>query len=299
MLKHIPIGYKLVDGKIEVEREKAKVIRKIFTDYLKGSSMKKIAEDLSKRGFLNKNNKPNWYHGSIGRILEDSKYLGDEIYLQIIDKETFQAVKEKRREKNKHYARTKEDIRERNESAFIEKVVCGQCGELYRKYTTDIGKSKEETIWKCHNHTYQRKMKCNNLILDESELEDEFIASVNYLISRMWILERNKKKKKSRTNMEIRNLEERIKELEEKGLQSSKELSSLIFKRARAYYGISQIDDYDYMTEKIKEELRDREKLIEFDGELFKKIIDKIRIYINGNIEVEFINGIILEENYK
>ena len=54
MLKHIPIGYKLVDGKIEVDREKAKVIRKIFTDYLKGSSMKKIAEDLSKRGFLNK-----------------------------------------------------------------------------------------------------------------------------------------------------------------------------------------------------------------------------------------------------
>ena len=299
MLKHIPIGYKLVDGKIEVDREKAKVIRKIFTDYLKGSSMKKIAEDLSKRGFLNKNNKHNWYHGSIGRILEDSKYLGDEIYLQIIDKETFQAVKEKRREKNKHYARTKEDIRERNESAFIEKLVCGQCGELYRKYTTDIGKSKEETVWKCHNHTYQRKMKCNNLILDESELEDKFIASVNYLISRMWILERNKKKKKSRTNMEIRNLEERIKELEEKGLQSSKELSSLIFKRARAYYDISQIDDYDYMTEKIKEELRDREKLIEFDGELFKKIIDKIRIYINGNIEVEFINGIILEENYK
>ena len=299
MLKHIPIGYKLVDGKIEVDRERAKVIRKIFTDYLKGSSMKKIAEDLSKRGFLNKNNKPNWYHGSIGRILEDSKYLGDEIYLQIIDKETFQAVKEKRREKNKHYARTKEDIRERNESAFIEKLVCGQCGELYRKYTTDIGKSKEETVWKCHNHTYQRKMKCNNLILDESELEDEFIASVNYLISRMWILERNKKKKKSRTNMEIRNLEERIKELEEKGLQSSKELSSLIFKRARAYYDISQIDDYDYMTEKIKEELRDREKIIEFDGELFKKIIDKIRIYKNGNIEVEFINGIILEENYK
>lgn len=299
MLKHIPIGYKLVDGKIEVDRERAKVIRKIFTDYLKGSSMKKIAEDLSKRGFLNKNNKPNWYHGSIGRILEDSKYLGDEIYLQIIDKETFQAVKEKRREKNKHYARTKEDIRERNESAFIEKLVCGQCGELYRKYTTDIGKSKEETVWKCHNHTYQRKMKCNNLILDESELEDEFIASVNYLISRMWILERNKKKKKSRTNMEIRSLEERIKELEEKGLQSSKELSSLIFKRARAYYDISQIDDYDYMTEKIKEELRDREKLIEFDGELFKKIIDKIRIYKNGNIEVEFINGIILEEDYK
>lgn len=299
MLKHIPIGYKLVDGKIEVDRERAKVIRKIFTDYLKGSSMKKIAEDLSKRGFLNKNNKPNWYHGSIGRILEDSKYLGDEIYLQIIDKETFQAVKEKRREKNKHYARTKEDIRERNESAFIEKLVCGQCGELYRKYTTDIGKSKEETVWKCHNHTYQRKMKCNNLILDESELEDEFIASVNYLISRMWILERNKKKKKSRTNMEIRNLEERIKELEEKGLQSSKELSSLIFKRARAYYDISQIDDYDYMTEKIKEELRDRKKLIEFDGELFKKIIDKIRIYKDGNMEVEFINGIILEEDYK
>ena len=177
--------------------------------------------------------------------------------------------------------------------------MCGECGEFYRKYITDVGKPEEKIVWKCHNHTYQRKMQCKNLILEEKNLEDKFAESANSLLSRMWILDRNKKEKPSRLNMEIRSLEERIKEFEENGMYSSKELANLIFKRAMAYYDISKIDDYDYMTKKIKEGLRDKDRLIEFDGDLFKNIIGKMTVYKDGNMEVEFINGLILEKEYK
>jgi len=35
-------------------------------------------------GFLNANNKPSWNHGAIGKILENTKYLGDALYPQMI-----------------------------------------------------------------------------------------------------------------------------------------------------------------------------------------------------------------------
>ena len=98
--------------------------------------------------------------------------------------------------------------------------------------------------------------------------------------------------------MEIRNLEERIKELEDEKQFSSKELAELIFKRAKAYYKISKIDDYDYTTKKIKEELLDKQPLTEFNEELFINIVEEIIIYKDGKIQVEYINGIMMEEDY-
>ena len=142
-------------------------------------------------------------------------------------------------------------------------------------------------------------MKCKSLILDKEDIEDIFISGANTLLSRMWMLDREKKEKPPKFNMEIRVIEERIKELEENGMYSSKELANLIFQRAKAYYDISKIDDYDYNTGKIKEELRDKEKLMEFDEDLFKRTIKKIIIYKDGKIEVKLINGIIMEEEYK
>lgn len=297
--RHMPLGYTLANGKIEVDIKKAQVIKEIFNVYMKGSSIRKIAEDLTAKGFPNANNKPSWNHGSIGRILENTKYLGDEIYEQIIDEETFKAVQRQRKLRGRQYSRTYEINKRKKESIFIEKLICGECGEYYRQYITNGGKPEEEIQWKCNNHSYQRKMKCKSLILEEEDIEEIFIAGSNTLLSRMWMLDRRKKEKPPKFNMEIRVIEDKIRELEEDGMHSSEELAKLIFQRAKAYYDISKIDDYDYNTEKIKEGLRDKEKLIEFDEDLFKRIIKKIIIYKDGKIEVKFINGIIMEEEYK
>jgi hypothetical protein len=69
MRRHIPIGYRMIDGKIV---------------YLNESSTHKIAQKLTAEGFLNANNKPSWNHGSVGRILENTKYLGDTIHVETI-----------------------------------------------------------------------------------------------------------------------------------------------------------------------------------------------------------------------
>ncbi len=113
------------------------------------------------------------------------------------------------------------------------------------------------------------------------------------------MLDKGKKKEPPRITLEIRKLEERIKELEEEERFSSKELSELIFKRAKAYYSIAKIDDYDYNTEKTKQALGEKEQLTEFEEDIFISIIKQIVIYKDGRIIVEFINGITMEEDYE
>jgi len=74
MQRHMPIGYKLVDGKIQLDESKAAVVKRIFSDYLSGVSTSALAKRLTEMGFPNANNKASWNHGSIGKILENVKY---------------------------------------------------------------------------------------------------------------------------------------------------------------------------------------------------------------------------------
>ena len=70
MQRHMPMGYKMVDGQIKISEEHAKIVKSIFADYVKGKSLKAIATELTDRSILNANKKPNWNHGSVGKILQ-------------------------------------------------------------------------------------------------------------------------------------------------------------------------------------------------------------------------------------
>lgn len=300
---HMPIGYKMVDGKIVLDSEKSEVVKKIFTNYINGSSLTKIAEELSVGGFPNSYNKPSWNHGSVGRILENVKYLGDTLYPRIIDEKTFELVQKRRERIAAGFGRDSQSNIRKKQGIFNNKIKCGECGGIYRQYITRRGKTEDKTEWKCKNQTRQARIKCTNLILKERDIESIFISATNKIISRMWMLDKQKEKqppkKPPNINIEIRNIEARIKELEEEEQFSSKELARLVFKRAQAYYNISKVGDYDYNTRKIKEELMNKKPLIEFKEELFIKIVNQILIYRDGRIMVEFINGITLEEDYE
>ncbi|WP_326907098.1 recombinase family protein [Sedimentibacter sp. MB31-C6] len=299
MRRHIPIGYRMIDGKIVLDNKKAEMVKKIFKNYLNESSTHKIAQKLTAEGFLNANNKPSWNHGSVGRILENTKYLGDTIHPQIIDEKIFELVQKRRNTVATKLGRDPQLNSMRNQRIFSNKLKCGECGEVYREYIENVGKASEIRNWKCKKYIHRNKVCCRNLFLTSEEIENIFISATNKLLSRMWMLDKEKKKEPPKINMEIRNIEERVKELEEEEQYSSKELARLVFKRAQAYYNNSKADDYDCNTQKIKEELMDKKCLEEFEEELFIKIANQILIYRDGRIIVEFINGITMEEDYE
>ena len=77
MQRHMPMGYKMVNGLIEINEEQAQIVKAIFTDYAKGKSLNAIAIELTESGVFNANKKPNWNHGSVGKVLQNVKYQGD------------------------------------------------------------------------------------------------------------------------------------------------------------------------------------------------------------------------------
>ena len=95
---HMPIGYKVVDGKITICEEQRKIVEQIFTDYDSGVAAGRIAQNLKGRKICNAKGKVSWTHASIGRILENPSYLGTEYYPQLIGEELFERV-QRRREK--------------------------------------------------------------------------------------------------------------------------------------------------------------------------------------------------------
>jgi site-specific DNA recombinase len=90
--RHMPFGYKIIDGAVTIEPEKADLVRKMFNDFISGISLKQMAKDLTEMKVPNANGKPSWNHGSIGKILSNCKYTGSDFYPAIIPEEVFNAA---------------------------------------------------------------------------------------------------------------------------------------------------------------------------------------------------------------
>jgi site-specific DNA recombinase len=157
MQRHMPIGYKLVEGKIQFDEPKAAAVKKVFADYLSGTATHAIAKQLTKMKFLNANNKASWNHGSIGKILENVKYLGDEFYPQMIDAGLFEQVQKRRKERCEQLGRGIHPNSMKHQYTFTGKLRCGECGEGYRIYIEHCGKAAERSLWKCKRYNLQEQ----------------------------------------------------------------------------------------------------------------------------------------------
>lgn len=72
------VGYdKDENGNLIINENQAKVIRRIYTDYLDGKGPNRIAKELEDNGVQNWNGKAKWYESSIRKMLSNEKYKGD------------------------------------------------------------------------------------------------------------------------------------------------------------------------------------------------------------------------------
>ncbi len=180
---HMPIGYKVIDGRITVYEEHRKIVEEIFKDYDSGISTLKIAEGLKARGICNAHDRAAWTHASIGRILENHNYLGTEYYPQIIDRELFDRVQERREqirmEKGRGCHRPGRDER----ILFGGVITCGECGETYshiqpHNKTRSGGTAK----WKCKNYIYQNRLSCVGGFITDEQVKEVCVSAINRII---------------------------------------------------------------------------------------------------------------------
>lgn len=170
----MPFGYVIRDKKIEIDKERAAIVRRIFQAYLAGQSMDEIAERLNqeqvpvKTGWEGRK----WGHSAISYILSNERYIGDSLWQKtyvpdelsayhvrncgerqqyyaegthpaIITPEIFQAVqnlRNQRREKRISEFRCQDD-------PFRKKLYCGVCGTMFKQK-----KCRERVYWVCRTH---------------------------------------------------------------------------------------------------------------------------------------------------
>lgn len=96
---HTPYGYRIVDGRAVIDEEKAEKLRALYGNYLDGMSLVPAAEKAGITGMQ---------HSSIGRLLRNRHYLGDDFYPAIIDQELFDIAGEERMKRAGELGRIRE-----------------------------------------------------------------------------------------------------------------------------------------------------------------------------------------------
>ena len=76
---HIPLGYRIEAGKAVLDEDASKQVKELFVGYLSGLSLTGAAKSACIKRC----------HASVGKILENKRYLGDEFYPKLIDRGGF------------------------------------------------------------------------------------------------------------------------------------------------------------------------------------------------------------------
>ena len=196
-----------------VEKEEAKVIRRIFREVRKGATVYQIAVDLSERKILTPQGNETWSPTTIKNILKSVVYKGDILFQQtvavqngqkknirnegqepqyyieqhhepIISKkvwEEVQAILEERSEtiKQKRSAPLP-DINEYKNEALIEKMVCGECSKPVVHYSNKRKRKNEiyySHFWVCYRRGYPHfhvHETCDSMAFKQEYFEQHF-----------------------------------------------------------------------------------------------------------------------------
>lgn len=72
------LGYtKNEDGKLIIDEDEAKIVRRIFREYLEGASFRDIEECLERNKIKTGGKRYKWNLGTVKGILRNEKYMGD------------------------------------------------------------------------------------------------------------------------------------------------------------------------------------------------------------------------------
>ena len=143
--RFIPYGYTMRNGRTVIEHGEADIIRYIFDEYIKGASLKDLAEELTARKVPYTEKTEVWDKARIARIIDNAKYTGSEIYDPIIDEDTFEeaAAAKAARLRNQTVSEC-EGI-----TLMRDRIRCGQCGAPMVRHICSKRKVKES--WTCAN----------------------------------------------------------------------------------------------------------------------------------------------------
>ena len=214
-------GYKKDGKKVVIDRDKAEVVKYIFSEYTNGTIVDKIINNLTQKGILNKG-KP-FAKNTIYNMLRNEKYTGvlksgdtvyTNIYPRIISDDVFNAIR-RRNEENRYGTRSTEVI-----YMLRNRLVCGYCGSTMSAETGTARNGELKRYYKCYGKKRNngcKKKQIRKELLEQLVVDTALEVINNDTISEIadFILKNHEEKKSENAELNIllkekRNLQSQI-----------------------------------------------------------------------------------------
>ena len=254
---HYFLGYtKDAEGKLMIDPKQAETVRHIFREYLEGHSTNKIAKGLEADGLLTGAGRKKWYSSTINKILRNEKYMGDALWQKTVTTDFLT----KKREVNSGllpqyyveddheaiipkdiFLETQAEIARRSvvhsspsgrrhafsdSTCFSQLVVCGECGELYRRVHWN-NRGRKAIVWRCVSRLAPAKAAhiCENRMIKEETLKLVSVQALNKILTSrdefLEQLEKNVTKVVLQTHFSPAMIEKRLGELQQKLIEKA------------------------------------------------------------------------------
>lgn len=204
------LGYtKDSDGNLIVDQEQAKIVKRIYREYLEGASLKEICKGLMADGILTGAGNKVWRATTLHKILTNEKYIGDALlqktytvdflnkkrvknngiapqyYVEgnheaIIPKDIFMQVQEELSRRANLHSGT--DMKKRvysNKYALSSICICEKCGEIYRRTSWYTRKGEPIIVWRCVNRVEHGPEVCDSPTVKEEILHKAILKAIN------------------------------------------------------------------------------------------------------------------------
>ncbi len=183
------LGYRAVNGVLEIIPEEAEIVKAIFADYLSGMGTESIVNKYSALGVSISTS-------GLYRMLRNEKYQGNlllqkrfrdnhitkrdtinigqlpkysviDAHEPIIDSETFAAVQTELARRAEIYAPR---AKPQESYAFSGLIKCGKCGAAFRRKYNNAGTKYEKAVWICDTYNSKGKSACASKQIPEDIL---------------------------------------------------------------------------------------------------------------------------------
>ncbi|SDL24732.1 recombinase family protein [Natronincola ferrireducens] len=252
------LGYdKDENGNLVVNKKEARIVKRIYQEYLEGKSAQGIAKGLEQDGIPTVTGNKKWWDSTITLILTNEKYYGallqqktvtvdflthkrvknqgfaDQYFIEenheaIIPKEIWQRVQEEK-ERRALLKNNKKGDRGKYSSKypFSSKIVCGDCNNTFKRRIWNSNNKSKKIVWQCKTYIQQGKDACHMKAVGEQVLKDAFVKVFNDI----------QKNKEGFTKTLLENIEKvlkkrfrnnRIEEIDENIENIKKELKALV-----------------------------------------------------------------------
>ena len=203
------LGYTRDEHKnLVIVPEEAKVVRRIYREFLSGKSLNDIAKGLTADGIATPAHKKQWRVTTVQGILTNEKYYGaaflgktckmdvlskkridsDEIYYvenshpAIIDKATWDIAQAEMKKRQEYRTGTKTcNGKYSSKYPFSKRLTCGECGLPLRRHAQTIKRVYTRT-WVCPTHKLKGYDYCKQKYVTEEAVERAFVKALKELI---------------------------------------------------------------------------------------------------------------------